>query len=277
MRAVGLTRLDLTGADLPRAARFYADALGFEAQPSRPVDPACAALLGVARGEEMVLCRGKQWIKLQQLDPPGASYPTDSRACDLVFQHFALVTQDIAAAYDRLRPFAPVAISSGGPVVLPPESGGATAFKFRDPDGHPLELIQFADRHGGGIDHTAIAVADADRSVAFYGERFGLELGARQINAGPAQDALDGVQNAQVDVVALTPTQPTPHLELLGYRTPTGRPNLLQQPSAIAATRMVLEVQALTQPVLQQDPDGHFVLLEPMSPNGRPRTPPPRR
>ncbi len=273
MRAVRLARLDLTVSDLARAARFYIEALGFAAEPTRPVDPARVVLLGAARGEEMPLHRGGQWIRLQQFDPPGAAYPADSRACDLVFQHFALVTQDIAAAYDRLRPFAPTAISTCGPVALPPESGGATAFKFRDPDGHPLELIQFADRHGDGIDHTAIAVADANRSVAFYGERFGLQSRACQVNAGPAQDALDGVQGARVDVVALAPAQHTPHVELLGYRTPIGRPNPTLHPSAIAATRMVLEVEGLTQPALEQDPDGHFVLLEPVrgppAPSGR--------
>ena len=265
MNAVRLARLDLTVLDLPRAARFYTEALGFEAESPQPIDPARAVLLGVARGEEMSLRRGEQWIRLHQLEPPGAAYPADSRACDLVFQHFALVTQDIAAAYGRLRPFAPVAISASGPVALPPASGGATAFKFRDPDGHPLELIQFADRHSGGIDHTAIAVADANRSIAFYGERFGLQLRARQVNAGPEQDALDGVAGARVDVVALAPAQPAPHVELLGYRTSMGRPNPTPQPSAIAATRMVLEVEGLSQPALEQDPDGHFVLLEPAS------------
>ena len=270
MKAVRLARLDLTVSDLSRVARFYTEALGFEAvAPSRPIDPARAILLGAARGEEMSLRRGGQWVRLQQLDPPGAPYPADSRACDLVFQHFALVTPDIAAAYDRLRPFAPAAISTSGPVILPPESGGATAFKFRDPDGHPLELIQFADRHSGGIDHTAIAVADADCSVVFYRERFGLQPRARQVNAGPAQDSLDGVGDARVDVVALAPDQHTPHVELLGYHTPTGRPNPSQQPSAIAATRMVLEVEALTQPALERDPDGHFVLLEPARPISR--------
>ena len=266
LRVVRLARLDLTVSDLARAARFYVEALGFETGLVRALDPARAALLGVTRGEELLLHRGGQWIALQQLDPTGSPYPADRRACDLLFQHFALVTQDIAAGYDRLRPFAPVAISTNGPVILPAESGGATAWKFRDPDGHPLELIQFADRHSGGLDHTAIAVADADRSVAFYRSQFGLQVSARQLNRGPAQDALDGLTEARVDVVALTPAEATPHVELLGYQMPAGRAAPAQRPADIAATRMVLEVAGLPGPVLDRDPDGHLLLLEPVTP-----------
>ena len=271
LRVVRLARIDLTVADLARAAQFYVEALGFEAEAAHSLEPAAAALLGADRGEEMVLRRGGQAIALQRLDPPGAPYPAGSTAADLVFQHFAIVTQDIGVAYDRLRPFDPVAISIAGPQQLPPESGGATAFKFRDPDGHPLELLQFADRHPGGIDHTAIAVADAAGSIAFYGERFGLQLSAQQLNTGPAQDALDGLTDARVTVVALAPVEDTPHIELLGYHNPPGRPHRALQAADIAATRMVLEVEALPQTAarladgraaaLSQDPDGHLLVL----------------
>ena len=34
-------------------------------------------------------------------------------------------------------------ISTDGPQLLPASSGGVTAYKFRDPEGHPLELIAF--------------------------------------------------------------------------------------------------------------------------------------
>ena len=34
-------------------------------------------------------------------------------------------------------------ISTSGPQLLPAASGGVSAFKFRDPEGHPLELIAF--------------------------------------------------------------------------------------------------------------------------------------
>ena len=200
-------------------------------------------------------------VALQRFEPAGAPYPTGCTAADTVFQHCAIVTRAMAPAYDRLRPFAPVAISRGGPQRLPPASGGAIAFKFRDPDGHPLELIEFADRHGGGIDHTAIAVAEAGRSIAFYQQRFGLRLAARQTNTGAEQDRLDGLDGVQVEVVALAPEAPTPHLELLAYVQPSGRPNPAPRPTDIAATRTVLAV-AGGPAELVQDPDGHWLMTE---------------
>ena len=42
--------------------------------------------------------------------------------------------------HERLSRFPFTTISRNGPEALP---GGVVAFKFRGPDGHPLELIQF--------------------------------------------------------------------------------------------------------------------------------------
>ena len=103
-------------------------------------------------------------------------------ASDLCFQHFAIVVADMALAYRRLCSVSGwTAISIDGPQRLPPSSGGVSAFKFRDPDGHPLELLAFPDgrwpaqwraRSNGdlalGIDHSAISVSDSARSIAFY-------------------------------------------------------------------------------------------------------------
>ena len=260
-QAVRLLRVELVVSDLARAARFYVEALGFAADPARPLGAALLQRLGAERGEEVRLRRGAQVVALQRFEPAGAPYPEGCTAADAVFQHCAVVTPAIAAAYERLRPFAPVAISRGGPQRLPAASGGATAFKFRDPDGHPLELIEFADRHGGGIDHTAIAVAKAGRSIAFYQQRFGLRLQARQTNTGPEQDRLDGLDGVQVEVVALAPEAPTPHLELLAYVQPNGRANPAPRLTDIAATRTVLAVPG-GPAELMQDPDGHWLMAE---------------
>ena len=93
----------------------------------------------------------------------------------------------------------------------------------------------------------------------------------RQRNAGPEQDALDGLPDAQVDVVALAPAQSTPHLELLDYRTPRGRAHPAMRPADIAATRLVLEVDEPPEgavrlgdgrlAALLPDPDGHLLLV----------------
>ena len=101
---------------------------------------------------------------------------------DTAFQHFALVVRDMALALAQLRGVPGwTPISSGGPQRLPQGSGGVTAFKFQDPDGHPLELLAFpehavpphwmersADGIFLGIDHSAISVRDTAISTAFY-------------------------------------------------------------------------------------------------------------
>ncbi|HEY5207516.1 MAG TPA: VOC family protein [Roseiarcus sp.] len=272
--ALRLDRVSLNVADLPLATAFYVGALGFEATPAVDADPALAILLGVRTLRVVLLRRGRERLELATFDPPGPPYPTDSRSDDLWFQHCALVTDDIVAAYQRLSAFPFTPISRHGPQRLP---GGILAFKFRDPEGHPLELIQFPrpdPRTTGGIDHSAISVADAERSIAFYAARLGLSLQSRQINHGPAQEALDDLDGVAVDVVALASAKTAPHVELLEYRAPRGRPPLGTPPSSIAASRLVFAVAALdrfddavalrdgAKACLIQDPDGHMLLLE---------------
>ena len=256
-----LLRIELVVTDLARIERFYVEALGFDLERREDAPPAMARVLGADRIRQSVLRRGGQTLVLQEFAPVGAPYPAGATACDLVFQHFALPVADMAAAFSRLARFGAAPISSAGPQHLPQRSGGSTAYKFRDPDGHPLELIQFPDGTQGGIDHSALAVADANRSIGFYGE-LGLRVGARQVNTGVEQDRLDGLAGAVVDVVALLPEQAPPHVELLGYRSPPGRPAPSLRPRDLAATRLVLEVSGLEQPaVLTKDPDGHMLLL----------------
>lgn len=257
--AGALLRLSLTVSRLETLAAFYETALGFHAPDGAVGDPALAALLGADAARRLILRRGAQHLELVQLTPPGRPYPTLQAANDPLFQHAALVTADIEAAYARLAPHAHTAISRNGPSRLP---GGITAYKFRDPDGHPLELIQFPVPNpatANGIDHTAISVADAGRAIAFY-EALGLACTARQRNTGPAQDALDGLRDTSVEVVAMCPPSPAPHLELLAYRTALVSGAVPRAaPRDLAASRTVFAAGG--QPVLRHDPDGHALLF----------------
>ena len=270
LKTTSVLRFELTVADLPGSERFYVEGLGFAVASRGEVDPAMAALLGAERIFAVELRRGAQIVVLQSFQPPGSAYPAGATSSDQVFQHFAVPVTDMAASHARLRALCPVPISKA-PQLLPARSGGATAFKFRDPEGHPVELIQFPDGHGDGVDHSAIVVTDVDRSIAFYRDQLGFTVAARQLNTGPEQDRLDGQAGISVDVVALTPSQPTPHLELLAYRRPAVRTAELLRPSDVAATRLVLEVSSLpadavrlsngTSARLAHDPDRHALLL----------------
>jgi catechol 2,3-dioxygenase-like lactoylglutathione lyase family enzyme len=279
-RASRLSTMSLTVADLPRAERFYRDGLGFQRVAETRFDRVhYARLLGIdglrARSVDMRL--GRQTVELVLFDPPGRPYPAGGTSADLWFQHFAIVVADIRTGKARVAAqpgFAP--ISRGEPRRLPPASGPVTAFKFRDPDGHPLELLEFqqgaapgAWRGSGsalflGIDHSAISVADVATSIDFYARSLALSPGERSLNQGPEQAALDDLQAPIVDVVGLHAREPTPHLELLGYRAPAGRaaaPGVA--PNDVAATRLVFEAKDVAEPALVRDPDGHYCVLAP--------------
>jgi catechol 2,3-dioxygenase-like lactoylglutathione lyase family enzyme len=254
-----LLRVGLNVSDLDRSSAFYRDALGFsivERQSYRHVaGPIAGSGVRVRTGRVRL---GRQDIELRQFDPPGAPYPADSTASDLWFQHCAIVVHDMAAAYERLQRYGPVAITQGGPQKLPPGTGAVVAYKFRDPDGHPLELIHVPLGSGDarwqarsptptlGIDHSALSVSDAARSIAFY-RALDLSMRSRQTNTGPAQSRLDGLPDVSVGVIAMSPAEThTPHVELLSYSNPRGRAAPLSAAcSDIAESRLIFEVADL--------------------------------
>lgn len=288
-----VVRLSLTTADPARAAAFYSEAVGFTHHATEEWSgDAFAALMGVSgRATATVLRLGEQEIALQAFAEGGRPYPPNSAADDRWFQHMAVVVADMNAAYARLKAvggWSP--ISRDGPQRLPASSGGALAFKFRDPDGHPLELVELPGFGGGsaGIDHSAMVVEDTERSFAVYKRALGFTVRITSLNRGIEQERLDGVPGPVVEVTGLRlPKAPAPHLELLCYREPRRvREVLGLRSNDVAATRLEIDVAdvegataalvaagcELISPsvvtlandraaVLVRDPDGHHLLL----------------
>src|SRR5262249_3167113 len=142
---------------------------------------------------------GDETLELTQfLNAPGRLIPRDSRSNDCWFQHIAIVTSDMEKAFDRLHA-AHVGFASTGPQLLPswnPNAGGISAFYFRDPDNHVLEVIHFPNGKGNpkwqapteklflGIDHTAIVVSNTDQSLAFYRDVLGMRVAGESDNYG---------------------------------------------------------------------------------------------
>jgi catechol 2,3-dioxygenase-like lactoylglutathione lyase family enzyme len=269
-RLAAITAFRLTTAEPDGLARFY-ESIGFSVGEVVPVPPTEMTLLGLTGGGTRIALKvGEQRIELEAFDRQGRPYPGHATAADLCFQHFALVTPDAAAAWERARTHGAIPISIGGPVTLTASAGGLTAVKFRDPEGHPLELVQFPNAPEGsrrsewpsGIDHSAICVADADASRGFY-EELGLTVGRPTLNQGPTQAALDGLADVCVDVVPMLPQAGTPHLELLRYRSPAGRPPAGRlEPNDVAATRIIWRSN---RDALLRDPDGHLHVLAELS------------
>ncbi len=264
-----ITGFALVTTDLPRLVQFYCDVLGFTAQEEeRPIDQAEIAMLDLSgNGRRQVVSLGRQTVSIDQFEQAGRPYPPYSDVASLWFQHLALVVSDMGEAFARLRDVVP--ISQGGPRQLPSSSGGVQAFKFRDPDGHPLELLRFpsdrtpnawrteqklAGQIGLGIDHSAISAADADASAAFY-HALGLKTGDRTLNEGPEQQRLDDLRGVKVAVVPMIPPEGTPHLELLGYQIPSGDQGPALEANDVAATRILW---GGSEAKLIHDPDGHL-------------------
>jgi catechol 2,3-dioxygenase-like lactoylglutathione lyase family enzyme len=258
----GIAAFRLVTRDLDRLARFYR-AIGFVVGEREPIEAAEMRLLGLeGAGERLAMRLGPSRVDLDRFETPGRDYPGDASAADLVFQHLAIVTDDAAAAWARAAEAGAVPISRAGAVTLPPSSGGVTAVKFRDPDGHPLEFLQFPaganpDWTGSGvqgIDHSALSVADVAASRRLFAER-GLSEGKATLNKGPAQVALDGLDGVEAEVVPMNPAGAPPHVELLGYRTPRGRAHPPLAANDVAATRIVWHAD---RDALLRDPDGHL-------------------
>jgi catechol 2,3-dioxygenase-like lactoylglutathione lyase family enzyme len=255
----------LVTADLERLTSFYR-AIGFVAAETAPIAASEMMTLGLTgAGWRRPMALGGSRIDLDSFDEQGSSYPRGATACDLVFQHLALVTDDAHATWQRARAAGATPITRGEPVTLPASSGGVTAMKFRDPDGHPLELLSFPPgthpswRSKGAArnDHSAISIADIAASQRFY-EECGLALGKRTLNQGPAQAALDDLDGVEVDVLSMNPAHNTPHIELLGYRHPAGRPYGAMALNNVAATRIVC---FSNREAVVHDPDGHLLQL----------------
>lgn len=271
-----LDRIVMVAGNLDRLARFYA-ALGFVADDARPA-PEHAALAHASSATSRLMRIGEQIIELVAFNSPGAAYPWPGKSSDPWFQHISLVAPDMNAALTRLSAaegWSP--ISRRGPVELSPTlmaslgvSGGFAVYKFRDPEGHPLEFATATraappwSAPGPGLlgyNHSALGVTDVDRSITFYRDELGLTQGVRVRSTGAEQSSADGLTDAKVDIAEMLPAVATPHVEFLGYHDALARAPVAVGPRDSAATRLVLTAHGVTGTMLRRDPDGHWLQL----------------
>ena len=227
-----------TVADMDRSVEFYTRVLGFQkTSDDELLGSAYEELQGVfgARLRVVRLRLGDEYLQLTEyLVPKGRPVPIDSRSNDRWFQHVAIIVSDMDRAYGRLRRFK-VQHASTAPQLLPatiPQAAGIRAFYFKDPDGHPLEVLQFppdkgdpkwhrpGDRVFLGIDHTAIVVRSTSASLAFYRDVLGFQVAGASMNFGTEQEHLNNVQGARLRITGLRVPR-GPGVELLEYIAPT--------------------------------------------------------
>ena len=103
--AVGAVGLTVSDADA--SAAFFARVLGFTTISDVEASGRDIELLyGVfgARVRVVRMALGDESIELTEfLAPRGRAYPADTRANDQWFQHIAIVTSNMKAAYEQLR------------------------------------------------------------------------------------------------------------------------------------------------------------------------------
>jgi catechol 2,3-dioxygenase-like lactoylglutathione lyase family enzyme len=297
----GWPRVEAVGftvSHMERSVRFYCDALHCVPESDLEVSgPQYARLVGLSEPMARVvrLRLGSESIELTEyLTPRGRPVPPDLQSHDRAFQHLAVVVADMERAHRHLREWQ-VRFVSDGPQRLPEWNfpvAGIEAFYFRDPDGHPLELITFPPDKGDprwqqpdnrlflGIDHTAVVVADTEASLAFYRDVLGLSVAGESENRGLEQERLAKLSPVRVRVTSLRAAA-GPGVELLEYLEPGGgrdrpadlRPNdLAHWRTRLAVPSAALAAQRLRAPApaefadvrigyrrafLAADPDGH--------------------
>jgi catechol 2,3-dioxygenase-like lactoylglutathione lyase family enzyme len=241
---VAVDSIGMTVSDMDRSVAFYSDVLAFKSISDVEVDgPEYDQLWGIfgVRARVVKMQLGEQQLELTQyVAPPDVRpIPVPSYSNDLWFQHFAIVVRDMEAAWAHLRKHHVRQISPR-PVIIPmsnPAAAGIKAIKFRDPDGHNLELLWFPDGKGNpiwekpgstlflGIDHTAMTVRSTENSIKFYRDLLGLTVAGGTLNMGTEQQHLDSLPGARARVTGLAPKMGPPGVEFLEYELPTaGRP-----------------------------------------------------
>jgi catechol 2,3-dioxygenase-like lactoylglutathione lyase family enzyme len=241
-QVIAVGPIQMTVADMDRSVEFYSHVLTFEKTSDTEIaGEDVEHLFGVfgARVRVVRMRLGDESIELVQfLAPRGRAIPADSRSNDLWFQHIAIIVSDMDRAYQVLRENR-VEHASTGPQRLPDwnkNAAGIKAFYFKDPDEHPVEILEFPEDKGAakwhkpngrlflGIDHTAIAVANTETSLKFYRDVLGMRVAGESENYGTEQEHLNNVFGARLRITALRAAT-GPGIEFLEYLTPRdGRP-----------------------------------------------------
>ena len=231
VQAVGA--IGLTVSDANRATDFFTGAFDYKVVSDTVLSGDEASYLyGVPNAQVRIVSLelGQETIRLMQfLSGTGESVPADSKSNDLWFQHFAIIVSDMDKAYAQLKKFSFTNISPE-PQTLPND---IKAFKFRDEDGHPLELLQFPPGLGPdhwqskdalflGMDHSAISIGSTQRSLSLYRDVLGLTHQGSFTNIGIKQETMDNLFSAKVIVTSLTPESGRLGVEFLDYLTPPG-------------------------------------------------------
>lgn len=228
----------ITVSDMDKAISFYTHILPFKKISDEEYSGrSIKVLLGYkpVRLRIVKLELGEEKIELIDfINREGRNYPAESHSNDLWFQHIAIITSNMDSAYNYLVRNNVKGISDQ-PQRLPEwnkNAAGIKAWYFQDPDGHPLEILEFPPDKGNakwhvpsenlflGIDHTAIAVSDTKKSLEFYTGILGMKIMGQGENFGIEQKKLNNVKAAHLRITGLSAGK-GPGIEFLEYLEPS--------------------------------------------------------
>jgi catechol 2,3-dioxygenase-like lactoylglutathione lyase family enzyme len=235
----------ITVKDMNTSVKFYSEVLGFKKISDEEfAGEEYEKLEGIGLHIRVVRMQlGDEHFQLTDyLTSGGRSIPEDMHSNDLYFQHIAVVVSDMDKAYDHLRKYMVMDVSTA-PQTLPASNvaaAGIKAFYFHDPDMHDLELIYFPKGKGQakwqnvphksgsklflGIDHTAIGVNNTDSSLHFYEGLLGIMRKGDSWNVGMEQAHLNNIEGASLHITGLRAAS-GPGIEFLQYLKPgAGKP-----------------------------------------------------
>ena len=273
------------------AVAWYQSRLGFVCSASDVLTgPQLAALFQWPESTSLqrwILRLGEETLQIWGW-PAGACapYPDSWGGNDRWFQHICLVSDNLTAQVEAMAPDR-LGVISSAPQTLPdwnPAAAGIQAFKFKDPDGHPLELLQFPADKGDprwhqaqvpsgqpkGFDHSAISIANTEVSLGFYRDVLGFALKGQGVNSGIEQDRMDGLPQTRVAITAIGPSAGAMGIEFLNYQSPPGGRDR-QQPlwSDLCDRKLLLKssnLRALHQQLLADQASNHCSALVAIDP-----------
>jgi len=226
-------------SDLDKSISFYRDLLGVE--PRNPPRPAVAnpvvanlfhapgALLrsasfpipGSEMGIEMMEWTGIEHQSLQsRMHDPGATT-------------VVLYVRDIAAAAAGLKTKGVTVVTPGGaPVALALPNGPVPTMVIKDPDGRPVQLMQRAAVPGSTAPADSnvigaalrVAVTDLDRTMKFYRDTLGFEMGAAHVAGDNVWGPMLGLKGSEARLSSARVPGTSLSIEFAEFRRADGKP-----------------------------------------------------
>jgi catechol 2,3-dioxygenase-like lactoylglutathione lyase family enzyme len=144
----GLSHTGVVVKNMENMIAFYRDTFGFKVLLDTQVsgkETNDIVNFPVERERIVLMERNQMQIEFLEYRPLGRGYPADYKSNDLFGVHLAFQTDDMERDYAMLKTKGVEIISNGGFQTIPPDHplfAGTKVLYFRDPEGHPLELMQ---------------------------------------------------------------------------------------------------------------------------------------